>query len=55
MMNELEINDYIVAARETLNDDPDYNRWFSVLVEEQKALSEQGCCFLYGISGLATL
>lgn len=43
MMSELEVNDYIVAAKEALNDDPDYNRWFNALVEERKALSEKGC------------
>lgn len=43
MMTEIEVNDYISVAREALNDDPDYNRWFSALVEERKALSEKGC------------
>ena len=43
MMTEIEVNDYISAAREALNDDPNYNRWFSALVEERKALSEKGC------------
>lgn len=42
MMNELEVNSYIAAASEALQDDPDYKRWFDALVEERKVLLDHG-------------
>ena len=42
-MNELDVNTYIAAASEALQDDPDYKRWFNALVEERRVLGEHGC------------
>ena len=42
-MNELEVNNYISVAEEALKDDPDYQRWFSALVEQRiKARDGEG-------------
>lgn len=41
-MNSLEVNTYINAAMEALNDDPEYNRWFNALVEQRKAAMQSG-------------
>ena len=43
MMNELEVNDYIVAAEKALQDDPIFQSNFNALVEQRKALAEKGC------------
>ena len=42
-MNELEVNSYICAAEEVLNDDPAFQSYFNALVEERKALAEKEC------------
>lgn len=42
-MNELEVNGYIVAAEEALNDDPIFKSYFNALVEERTRLAENGC------------
>ncbi len=43
MMSELEVNSYIRAAEEALNDDPAFQSYFNALIEERKALAEKGC------------
>lgn len=42
-MDELEVNGYIAAAEEVLNDDPTFKSYFNALVEERKKLAEKDC------------
>lgn len=43
MMNELELNEYVASAEETLCGTPEYESYFNAPTEKRKTLIDNGC------------